>query len=450
MNNKAEANQENSHKDIHIVGIGRTGAVYVEALLRTGELEDMLAVPGNRFSGLLMDVNEDDMFVPNNYARSLVSRLATRGVSSEHVRYQSLLVDMPDAGSFAKGLESTRSAVQVATGKNLMEPLAKGVSLPKPGEHVPRAVSKALCALGLHSGAKPIDAALTSFAKHVAISGRPSTVLVVFGLAGGTGSGMASDVALALKAKLPANVKVVGVGQMSHSGDGEYHNNLSQTMAIESIEAASKDDSTANPFPGGFFVVLPEHSWQRLTAYTNSGEKDVRQRFRQMVTNRFVADSFVRWAAADNCGYMNRLLARDANKWILFDVAKLTHPGVQVLPGEPESRWDPVLQQWIEMTPQFSGISNDFRTDYAEVHLHTARRMNADTVDKEMKRVLASAYLGGKPEAISSFRNEFFDTLTSYVNIVLPGATKANLLAYKEARESLKKVDERLRAMEAA
>ncbi len=33
---------------MHVVGIGRTGAVYVEALLRTGEIEDLLADPRAR------------------------------------------------------------------------------------------------------------------------------------------------------------------------------------------------------------------------------------------------------------------------------------------------------------------------------------------------------------------------------------------------------------------
>lgn len=35
---------------IHAIGIGRTGAAYIEALLRTGEVEDLLADPRATFA----------------------------------------------------------------------------------------------------------------------------------------------------------------------------------------------------------------------------------------------------------------------------------------------------------------------------------------------------------------------------------------------------------------
>ena len=35
---------------IHVVGIGRTGAGYVDGLLRTGEVEDLLEDPKARFA----------------------------------------------------------------------------------------------------------------------------------------------------------------------------------------------------------------------------------------------------------------------------------------------------------------------------------------------------------------------------------------------------------------
>ena len=45
---------------IHAIGIGKTGAYMVEALLRTGEIEDMLEDPRARFTGLSIDIGEQD------------------------------------------------------------------------------------------------------------------------------------------------------------------------------------------------------------------------------------------------------------------------------------------------------------------------------------------------------------------------------------------------------
>lgn len=241
-------------------------------------------------------------------------------------------------------------------------------------------------------GDKPIGTALQHFVEQVKKSTNPATVLVVFGLAGGTGSGMAVDIARTLKAQLPPTVQVAGLGQLSHSGDGEYYNSLAQTMALEDIDTAMRGDAAANPFPAGFVVVSTEHSWQRLTAYTSTGVKEVRQRFKQMVTNRFVADSFMRWALEHDGEHLARTLSRSGGKWMLFDVAKLTHPGVQVLPGEAGSKWDSVLQQWIGFTPQFAGLSDGFKTDYVEIHVHAPRDMRIDMIDAEMRKVVGSRY----------------------------------------------------------
>lgn len=437
-------------RNVHVIGIGRTGAAYVEALVRTGEIEDLLAAPDASFAALLVDIGEDDVFVPNDYARSLGKRLESRRISQERFHYESVNLGVPEVNQLTKDIESARAPLKAALGESLIEKLPKDFASPKPGEHTPRAVAKALAAIQLHVGNKPLAAALERFAGQVKKSGGASTVLVAFGLAGGTGSGMAAALARSLKPLLPANAAVTGLAQLSHSGDGDYHNSLAQTMAIESLAAATAGDAAANPFPGGLFVVPSEHSWQRLSAYTSTGVREVRQRFKQMVTNRFVADSFMRWAASGGSGHLARVLADAKGKWVLFDVAKLTHPGVQVLPGEAGSKWDSVLQQWIEFVPKFSGLREGFKTDRAEIHVYAARDMKTEMLDDELRRVVASAYLGGKTSGISTFRTEFFDVLTSYGLVILPGVKSDDLVAYTEAKAAHAKVDAGSRALEAA
>lgn len=449
MTVERENETELKHHCVHVIGMGRTGAAYVEALLRTGEIEDALALPGTSFAALLIDIGQDDLFVANDYARSLKGRLTSRGLPEEKFHYESIALEVPDTAAFNKDLNEARVPFNAAIGHDLIAELPKEYQMPKSGQHVPRAIAKALAAIKTQLGDKPIDVALTRFADQVNKAGGPSTVLVAFGLAGGTGSGMAADLARTLRGKLPPNTQVVGVGQLSHSGDGEYYNNLAQTMAIEEIDRAQCEKGE-RPFPGGFFVVASEHSWQRLTAYTGTGVKEVRQRFKQMVTNRFVADSFMRWVVADNSSHLLRALQHEAGKYVLFDVAKLTHPGVQVLPGESASNWEAVLQQWISFTPKFSGLTGDFNTDYAEVHVHASRDMQIATIDAGLKDIVASTYLNGSGGAVRTFRNEFFDALTSYGNVILPGATKDSLSGYAEVKSAMSKMDAMAKTLETA
>ena len=63
---------------MHVVGVGRTGAAYVEALLRTGEIEDHLADPRATFAALVVDIGDQDMGIAQDYAASFVKRLESR------------------------------------------------------------------------------------------------------------------------------------------------------------------------------------------------------------------------------------------------------------------------------------------------------------------------------------------------------------------------------------
>ena len=402
--------------NIHAIGIGRTGAAYVEALLRTGEIEDLLARPGTAFAALLIDIGDDALQIPDDYARSLKARLRSRGLPEARFHYESVALPVPE--------------------KSALGALSKSAPALQAGAHVPRAIAKAVFSVD------------TRVADHVATSAEPATVFVAYGLAGGTGSGMAIELARHLKGKLDPRVQVVGIGQLSHSGDGDYFNSAAQYQAIDALDAAMRSD--ANPFTGGFFVVSSEQSWQRLTAYTRTGLKEVRQRFKQMVTNRFVADSFMRFAVSDGSAHLRRALQQGHGQCTLFDVAKLSHPGVQVLPGEAGSRWDAVLAQWIGWVPKYSGLADTFRTDYAEVHVHASRDMQVHLIEEALQAVVSSAYLRNGSAGYHAFRNEFFDVLTAYGNVILPGATKDDLLGYAASKASFDKLGAAAKALEVA
>ena len=414
--------------NIHAIGIGRTGAAHIEALIRTGEIEDQLATPGTSFAALMIDIGDDDIQVPGDYARSMNTRLKSRGIPADRFQYEALALAVPESAKLGK--------------------LPKGTTLPKAGEHIPRAIAKAIFNLATKDAEALLTVALQRFVDHVKKAEQPSTVFVAFGLAGGTGSGMAVDLAQKLQALLPAAVKVVGIGQLSHSGDGDYFNSASQYQAIEAVDAALA--STPSPFGGGFFIVSSEQSWQRLSAYTSTGLREVRQRFKQMVTNRFVADSFMRFAMSDGSAHLLRALQKSPGKCTLFDVAKLTHPGVQVLPGEAGSKWDAVIQQWIGFVPKYSGLAEGFKTAHAEVHVHASRDMQVDMIEAALKDVVSSTYLTNGAAGYASYRNEFFDVLTAYGNVILPGAAKNDLAAYPASKASFDKLDAGARLLEQA
>lgn len=457
---------------IHVVGIGRTGAAYVEALLRTGEIEDLLEDPRARFAAMVVDIGDQDMGIVNDYAGAFKKRLSARGIPEERFLYQPIALEVPSMEDLLNSTNRMREFLKLEFPRYYWNPnyeswVDRKVPLPKAGEHFPRAVAKAIYAKAYYDQPRILSDALDRFVAHIEEAQIPSMVLVPFSLAGGTGTGIVVDLARHLSnVKLGRRLPVIGVGQLSHTGDPELHRETATMYtALNDIDCMLDDDKNngvmtvwgdlyKNPFTGGFFVVNPEQSWQRLTSYTTTGEQRIRDGFRQMVTNRFVADSFMRFAVDEHgrvlfkalrpagfTGAPHETLSAKSRNWTLFDVAKLTHPGVQVLPGEQGEKWEAVVRQWTDFIPKFDGLKDEFRTDYAEVHVHAPRDMDIDVIDENVRKVVTGSYLlddGDKPVQI--FNHEFFDALTSYAVVILPGVAKTDLTAFWASRDAYDKL----------
>ena len=456
---------------MHAIGIGRTGMVYIEALLRTGDIEDLLTDSRATFAAMVVDIGDQDMGVVTDYANSFKKRLESRGIPIERFQFQAIALPVPPKDEFFEGMNRTREFLKLEYPRYYWNPnfesyVPHKYEMPKAGNHFPRAVAKGIYANAYYAGERPMDVALRKFVDQVEKATLPSMVMVCFGMAGGVGSGIVVDLARHLSnVKLGRRIPVIGVGQLSHSGDDpSYHNNATQYTTLNDLDCMLDDDKNAgvtavwgdlyrSPFTGGFFVVNPEQSWQRLTAYTTTGEKEVRQNFKQMVTNRFVADSFMRFAVLEHgrvlfralrpagfTGAPHETLSAKSRNWTLFNVAKLSHPGVQVLPGEAGSKWDAVLAQWIEFLPKYDGLKDAFQTDYAEVHVHASRDMNNELLNKAFKDQVTKSYLMDSESSIQMFNHEFFDTLTAYANIILPGVAKTDLNAFWESQKNYDKL----------
>ena len=451
---------------MHVVGVGRTGAAYVEALLRTGEIEDHLADPRATFAALVVDIGDQDMGLAKDYAASFVKRLESRGIPTDRFQFQAVALPVPSKEELFEGMNRTREFLKLEYPRYYWNPnfesyVSKKAELPEPGAHFPRAIAKAIYANAYYAGERPMNVALRNFVEQIEKAALPSIVTVCFGMGNGVGSGMVVDLARHLSnVKLGRRIPVVGVGQLPHSGDNEPHcNGATLYTTLNDLDCMLDDDKNAgvtmvwgdlyrSPFTGGFFAVAAEQSWQRLSAYTTTGEAEKRLEFKQMVTNRFVADSFMRFAVLDNgrdlfralrpsglTGAPHETVSAKARNWTMFDVAKFTHPGVQVLPGEAPSKWDDVISQWIDFIPKYSGLKDGFKTDYAEVSIYASRNMNQDAMVKHIKEMITATYMLDSESSLQVSMHEFFDTLTAYANVILPGMAKTDLIAFFESQK---------------
>jgi hypothetical protein len=467
---------------VHAVGLGKTGAHMIDALLRTGEIEDMLTDPRARFTALAVDIGGDeDMRQLREYAEVFDERLRSREIPTERAQIRTVALPVPERENLLASLRRYREFLNREYPRYDWNPdfgpwLPSDIELqqvrrryliqleePDPSEHVPRAVAKAIYGQAYYDEPRPLERELEDFAQSIGRTGYPSLVLVFFGLGGGTGSGMVVDLARHLATvKLGRRIPVIGVGVLPCSGDPEYHRGASLFPVLNELDCMLDDDKNEgvmavwgdlykNPFTGGFFVLPQEQAWERLHRYT-AMRPGVREEIRRSqglhVTNKFIDDAFARFAVQDYgrelfralrpAGFTGapheRISSRDRN-WTLFDIAKLAHPGVQVLPGEPMSKWRGVLGNWIEYIPQWTGLNEGFRTDYIEAHTFAPRARWNDTLQRKLEETLKTYLLPGEDGTLKTSVSEFFDELTIYTNVIMPGVARTDLTVFWEARD---------------
>ncbi|GAC1309647.1 MAG: hypothetical protein NVS2B3_09320 [Vulcanimicrobiaceae bacterium] len=469
MYHSATGNQ--SPHCIHAVGIGKTGAYMVEALIRTGEIEDMLEDPRARFTGLVVDIGEQDMLECREYANGLNGRLSERGIPPERAQVRTVSLEMPTRPELMTSLNRWREYLKMEYPRYYWNPnyepwLPSDVDMPKAGETIPRAISKAVYGHYYYGGERTLEKELDDFVKSINETKLPSIVLVFFSLAGGTGSGMVVDLARHLSnVKLGRRIPVVGIGVMPFTGDEAHGGGEAQLFPVMNELDCMLDDEKnqgvmavwgdlyKNPFTGGFMALPQEHAWQRLGSYTKTGTPAIRDGLRKGVTRKFINDSFVRFIVQDSgrllfkmmrpagfTGAPHERVTSGDRTWTIFDVAKFTHPGVEVLPGQSKSRWREVIGKWIEYIPQWSGLKEGFKTDYIEAHTVAPRELWNDTLETKLKTTLSTYVIPGEDGTLNTYTGEFFDELTAYTNVVIPGVAKTDFKAFYAARDAYDKI----------
>lgn len=450
---------------IHVVGVGRVGAAYVDAMLRNGDVEDMLADSRARFTALVVDIGEQDMLQAKDYAKGFLERLDERGIPSDRAQIRTVALDVPSRDDLFGSMRRHREFLKLEYPRYYWNPnyepwLPGDVKLPEAGEHCPRAVAKAIYAKAYYDGDRPLERELEDFVKSVDQTRLPSMVLVCFSLGGGTGSGMVVDLVRHLSnVKLGRRVPVIGVGVMPTSSDDETYRGASLFPTLNEIDCMLDSDKNQgvvavwgdlyqNPFTGGFFVVSVEQTFQRTGQYTKTGVPAVRQNMRLRVANKFVADAFMRFAVADQgrtlfkalrpaglTGAPHETVSSKSRSWAHWNAAKMTHPGVQVLPGERHSKWANVVSSWIDHIDEWSGLRNDFETDYTEAHVYAPRDLWDAKLETKFRDQLTKRLVSPEDATMDVLHYEFFDVLTAYAAIITPGVARTDLTAFWDSRD---------------
>ncbi len=247
----------------HAIGIGRAGAGAVAAILRALEPE------APRFTALVLDIGDQDMAELRQLAATMPPDRAELTIIALDVPERSVLFrDLARYPEYLT-LEYPRS-YWAAEFRPWLDP---AIELPAPGEHVSRAIAKAIYGAAYYERNSPLQAALRRFAAEIEAAPAQAAIAIIFGLGGGTGSGIAVDLARHLSSRLfGRRVLVCGVAVAPCDGDDAVHRGGSVFAALNELDClqdegknpgivASCGELFRNPFTAGFLLLPQQPAW---------------------------------------------------------------------------------------------------------------------------------------------------------------------------------------------
>jgi hypothetical protein len=253
---------------VHVVGVGGAGAKVVEQMMRDAPA-DLLATPGSRLSALVIDIGSE-----GSAALASVQALAAR-FPTERAHIETLSLALPTAAALAQTFQTYRHHLELEypmiQGSPEFQPwLTESLVMPAAGKPVPRALAKVVYGQAYYEGEKPMMQALRRFAASTNATQGDAVVCIVFGLGGGTGSGIALDLARHLSSGLfGRRVLVTGIGIAPCAGDAPAHRGAQVFATLNELDALCDEGQNQgvvqacgelfkNPFTAGFLVVLQQ------------------------------------------------------------------------------------------------------------------------------------------------------------------------------------------------
>ena len=414
------ANEHEGPFSLHVVGIGKTGADVITALLKKPP-KGFLSDPKTRFTALAVDIGDADL---------AQVREASGNLPAAQSQVSTVALPVPTQSELMTSLNRWREYLKMEYPRYYWNPnyepwLPSDVSVPAAGSHFPRALAKSIYGSEYYQN-REIATAMDDFSKSVFAAETTPLVCIVFSLAGG-GSGIAMELSRHLSSiKLGRRPWIVGIGVMPCKGDPTETNDGRFFPSINELDCmldAEKNrgvmavwgDLYKNPFTGGFFAV-PQDDVFELTGNLAT-------------THEYVDAGIVSFIARDSGVHLYETLK--ALNWLAVP-QESWHPAIR---GELGERWINVLtSRKIEDVGTLgkAGLKSGFATEYVEARVFSKNGSSGAKLAASAKEQLAAAASARIEPGVLHFET----TDDPMVHYVLPRASKLDLEAFVPAREA--------------
>jgi hypothetical protein len=256
--------------NIHLIGLGGTGANLIQTLLESDRLQSLLQSEDFNIACLAIDVADGDLNNLQNTYKATLEKLASKGIPVDKLWVRALNIKFNTPDSLFEFMEKydkyvEKEGIQI---KNYKPWLKSSISIPPLAGGVgrQRALSKAVYNLNYFHYSE-LNSVMSVFKDRVLTSKNQPIVVVLFGLGGGTGSGMVLDFVRHLRSKLGSSVPIIGMTILPSTADDLLARGPAPYTALMEMELFFNNtlneqivkkygDAYKNPFNSLFFMAL--------------------------------------------------------------------------------------------------------------------------------------------------------------------------------------------------
>ena len=210
------------YSNIHLIGLGGTGANLIQSLIESERLSTLLQSEDFNIACLAIDVADGDIGNLQAAYKKTLSKLEAKGTSVDKLWVKTLNIKFNTPDALFEFMEKydkyvAKEGIKISPytpwlkSSMSIPPLAGGVGRQ-------RALSKAVYNLNYFHYSE-LNSLMSVFKDRVLTSKYQPIVVIAFGLGGGTGSGMVFDFARHLRAKLGSSIPIIGLTIMPSSAD---------------------------------------------------------------------------------------------------------------------------------------------------------------------------------------------------------------------------------------
>ncbi len=264
---------------IHLVGLGSAGTNIVEAFLSSKKTMNLLENENTRLSLLAIDVADPDIRSLLETYSKLLKEMKDKGIPKERISLIAQSIKFPTAEAMFDFINEKYKEHLISEGVNLKEyipwlPSTMAIPPLAGGAGRRRALAKGIYALNYYQ-LGIIRNFLNSFKEQALSSIMTPTVVIVYGLGGGTGSGIAFEFARHLRKVLGSGIPIIGLTILPCRGDdppAKGSSAYSSLMELSLLLNKDYNDYVCENFgefyrnPFNAFICIP-----LAPAYSNTG-----------------------------------------------------------------------------------------------------------------------------------------------------------------------------------